>query len=56
MSDRAQLSKSVAYVLTGKDDTVKVSKVVAYFWLVPSDEVAGVRGQGHVHTQLITRS
>lgn len=57
MADRAQVSKVVAYALTGVDDVAKASKVVAYIWLEPGTTEDGgpsVR-QGHVHTQILRR-
>jgi hypothetical protein len=57
MAAQVEVPKSVAYVVTGSDgDEASASKVVAYLILVPGEIAEGDRGQGHVHTQLITRS
>jgi hypothetical protein len=57
MAAQIETTKSVAYVVTGSDsDEASVTKVVMYMILVPGQLAEGERGQGHVHTQLITRS
>jgi hypothetical protein len=57
MANQVEVPKSVAYVVTGSDgDEASASKVVAYLILIPGEIAEGDRGQGHVHTQLITRS
>jgi hypothetical protein len=57
MADQIETTKSVSYVVTGSDsDEASASKVVLYLILVPGQLAEGDRGQGHVHTQLITRS
>jgi hypothetical protein len=57
MAAQIETTKSVAYVVTGSDsDEASVTKVVMYMILVPGQLAEGERGQGHDHTQLITRS
>lgn len=56
MADRASVTKSVAYVMTGNADSVIATKVVAYIVLEPGDSVDTSNKQGHVHTQILRRS
>lgn len=55
MADRASVAKSLAYVVTGQDEAVKVTKVVAYLLLVPGAGEDTSNRQGHVHPQILRR-
>lgn len=56
MADRASVTKSVGYVMTGTDAAVKATKVVAYVVLEPGDEGVSPARQAQVHTQILRRS
>jgi hypothetical protein len=55
-----EVSKLVPYVVTGSStDEVTVSKLVAYFVVVPGESEGGDDDsgrQGHVHAQILRRS
>lgn len=56
MADRASVSKSVGYVLTGTEAAAKATKVVAYIILEPGDDGTSPARQAQVHTQILRRS
>lgn len=56
MADRASVSKSVAYAVTGNADSAIATKVVAYIVLEPGESADTSNRQGHVHTQILRRS
>jgi hypothetical protein len=57
MADQVEVTKLNQLVAIGADDDEEaVSKLVVYYVIFPSNEIAENTGQGHVHTQLITRS
>jgi hypothetical protein len=57
MANQVEIPKLVEYVATGVPAAgVGVSKLVMYVVGTPSDAVDTSNRQGHVHTQIITRS
>jgi hypothetical protein len=57
MANQAQVTKSVAHVMTGSSGAASASKVVAYMILTPGDIVADDSNrQGHVYSKIIVRS
>ena len=53
MADRAQVSKLVPYVVTGKEDVARVSKFVVYLVLEPTGIPEDLNAQGHVYSRRV---
>ena len=57
MADQVEAPKLVKYVVTGSDaDEASVTKVTLYLVLVPGEGEDDSNRQGHVYSQIITRS
>jgi hypothetical protein len=57
MANQVEVPKIVEYVVPGAPaDSATVPKLVMYVIGSPSDAVDTSNRQGHVHTQIITRS